>query len=290
MRNIAIRSIGALCIILLACAFSCGPSSYHTAADAAAKIATGLAAVETVNEDLATQKLIGASATIAVANYVNAATLCNDAFVSQLKALGAVNAATGPQIYSWWTAARNCIQPPLDTMVLVDDAQARARLDAALAAVNAAAQIIDLLLQPYAPAAAPSQSRATGLAQPTGVNYGSDRSDRARARRLESGARLDQRAEGPERNDGRATARLRGLERPGDARCDRGAHRERESASVIRAKCTKVVTPIPLGLNFACAPLPGCDRWLHQGGARRGKNHVAAGVVARKRVFVPRPA
>jgi len=251
MRNIAIRSIGALCIILLACAFSCGPSSYHTAADAAAKIATGLAAVETVNEDLATQKLIGASATIAVANYVNAATLCNDAFVSQLKALGAVNAATGPQIYSWWTAARNCIQSPLDTMVLVDDAQARARLYAALAAVNAAAQIIDLLLQPYAPAAAPSQSRATGLAQPTGVNYGSDRSDRACARRLEGGARLDQRAEGPERNDGRATARLRGLERPGDARCDRGAHRERESASVIRAKCTKVVTPIPLGLNFA---------------------------------------
>jgi hypothetical protein len=160
MRNIAIRSIGALCIILLGCAFSCSPSSYHTAAGATAKIATGLAAVETVNQDLATQKLIGASATIAVANYVNAATLCNDAFVSQLKAVGALNAAAGPQIYSWWTAARNCIQSPLDTMVLVDDPQARARLDAALAAVHAAAQIIDLLLRPYAPAAAPSQARA----------------------------------------------------------------------------------------------------------------------------------
>ena len=241
MRNIAIRSIGALCIILLACAFSCSPSSYHTAADATAKIAAGLAAVETVNEDLAAKKLISASATIAVANYVNAATLCNDAFVSQLKALGAVEAATGPQIYSWWTAARKCIQPPLDTMVLVDDPQARARLDAALAAVNAAAQIIDLLLQPYAPAAAPFQSRATWLAQPTGVNYGSDRSDRACARRLEGGARLDRRTEGPERNDGRATARLRGRERPGDARRHRGAHRERESASVIRTEYTKVV-------------------------------------------------
>jgi hypothetical protein len=166
--------------------------------------------VETVNQDLATQKLISASATIAVANYVNAASLCNDAFVTRLKALGAVDAATGPRIYSWWTAARNCIQAPLDTMVLVDDPQARVRLDAALAAVNAAAQIIDLLLQPYVPAAAPSQSRATGLAQPTGVNYGSDRSDRARARRLEGGARLDRRVEGPERNDGRAIARLRG--------------------------------------------------------------------------------
>ena len=162
MKNIVIRFIGALCIILPACAFSCSPSSYHTAADATAKVATGLAAVETLNQDLAAQKLIGASATIAVANYVNAATLCNDAFVSQLKALGAVNAATGPQIYSWWTTARNCIQPPLDSMALVDDPQARARLDAALDAVNAAAQIIDLLLQPYAPAAAPSQSRATG--------------------------------------------------------------------------------------------------------------------------------
>jgi hypothetical protein len=251
MRYIAIRSIGAFCIILLACAFSCSPSSYHAAADATAKIATGLAAVETVNEDLATQKLISASATIAVANYVHAATLCNDAFVSQLKALGAVNAATGPQIDSWWTAARNCIQPPLDTMVLVDDPQARARLDAALAAVNAAAQIMDLLLQPYAPAAAPSQSRATWLAQPTGVNYGSDRSHRARARRLEGGPRLDRRTEGPERNDGRAIARLRGLERPGDARRDRGPHRERESASVIHVKCTQAVAPIPLELNFA---------------------------------------
>lgn len=241
MRNIAIRSIGALCIVLLGCAFSCSPSSYHSAADATAKIATGLAAVETVNEDLAAQKLISASATIAVANYVYAATLCNDVFVSQLKALGAVDAATGPQIYSWWTAARHCIQSPLDTLVLVDNPQARARLDAALAAVNAAAQIIDLLLQPYAPAAAPSQSRSRpgGIAQPTGVNYGSDHSDRARARRLEGGARLDRGTEGPERNDGRATARLRGRERPGDARRRRSAHRERESASVIRTKSTK---------------------------------------------------
>jgi hypothetical protein len=238
MTNVAIRPIGALCIILLGCAFSCSPSSYHTAADATAKIATGLAAVETVNEDLATQKLISASATIAVANYVNAATLCNDAFVSQLKALGAVNAATGPQIYSWWTAARNCIQPPLDTMVLVDNPQARARLDAALAAVNVAALSLDLLLQPYA---SPSQSRATPfvLAQPTGVNYGSDRSDRTRARRLEGGARFDRRAEGPERNDGRATARLRGRQRPGDAQRHRGAHRQRESAGVIRAQSTQ---------------------------------------------------
>ena len=84
MRNVAIRSIGALCIILLGSAFSCSPSSYHTAADATAKIASGLAAVETVNEDLAAQKLISASATIAVANYVSAATLCNDSFVARL--------------------------------------------------------------------------------------------------------------------------------------------------------------------------------------------------------------
>jgi hypothetical protein len=251
MRKIALRMTGALCIILLGCAFSCSPGSYHTAADATAKIATGLAVVETVNEDLAAQKRISASATIAVANYVNAATVCNDAFVSQLKALGAVNAATGPQIYSWWTAARHCIQPPLDAMVLVDDPQSRARLDTALAAVNAAAQIIDRLLQPYAPAAAPSQSRVTRPAQPTGVNYGSDRSDRARARRLESGARLDQRAEGPERNDGCATARLRGLQRPGDARRDRSPHCERERASMIRTERTKAAGPIPLRLNFA---------------------------------------
>ena len=235
MKNIAIRSIGALCIVLLGCAFSCNPSGYHAAVDASAKIASGLAAVETVNEDLAAQKLIGSSATIAVANYVNAATLCNDAFVAQLKTLGGVNANTGPQIYSWWTAARGCIQPPLDTAVLVDNPQARARLDAALTAVNAAAQIIDLLLQPYAPAAAPTQSRSHpgGIAQPRGVNHGSDRSHRARARRFEGGACLDRRVEGAERHDGRATARIRGRERPGDARCRRGAPREFAGEYVI---------------------------------------------------------
>ena len=284
MRSIAVRVTAAFIIVFLACAFSCSPNAYHTAADATAKIASGLAAVETVNEDLATRKLISASATIAVANYVNAATLCNDAFVSQLKALGAVNAATGPQIYPWLTAARNCIQSPLDTMVLVDNPQARARLDASLAAVNAAMQIIDLLLQPYAPAAAPSQTRATGLAQPTGVNYGSDRSDRARARRLEGGARLDQRAESPERNDGRATARLRGRERPSDARRDRGAHRERESASVIRTMSTKVVAynwDAEVSLNRIPAPvIPSFSgqvcRWYCPGEPPTG-NSIKAG-------------
>jgi len=232
MKNIAARIAAAFVITFLLGAFSCSPSAYHQAADATAKIASSLAAVQTVNEDLYAGKFIDSAATVAIANYVGAASQCNDRFVARVKSLKSIDNSNGALVSSWWASARGCLEPVLSVTSLTADPQTQAKISLAFTAVSAAVQLVDLLLQPYAPRAAPSQSRATWLAQPTGVNYGPDDRNSTRVGGTESCPRADCRIEGAERHDRRSIARLRIHQGPGDAGRGRGTHRGCKSKHV----------------------------------------------------------
>jgi hypothetical protein len=67
-------------------AFSCNSSDIHKASDAAAKIASGLKAIEKVNEDLYPSQLT-VEETVAISKGVAGATLVNDRFVGCVRGL-----------------------------------------------------------------------------------------------------------------------------------------------------------------------------------------------------------
>jgi hypothetical protein len=199
---------------------ACDQSEYHKAADAAAKIATGLGVIEQLNESLYKSQLLDQDEAIAVATATIEATRANDMFVGRMQGLKQIDASNKILIAGWFGDVAKAVGALNDEGVLhVKNKDARAKLSIALSTVQASVQIIQAVLA-VTPAEKHSASSAGTLTSARERNHerGTDRSRvAARADGLavlhEAGGRL----EGSGGNDGRTVAGIRRREERGSA-------------------------------------------------------------------------
>jgi hypothetical protein len=226
----------ALCLMLTV---ACSESDYHKAANASAKIASGLAAIEQINENSYHAGLLSKEESVAIAGYTIEATRANDVFVGRIKSLGSIDTSNRALVVGWFGDVAASIQLLNEQGVLhVKNPDTKAKLAIAVTAVQASVQIIQALLgmtaQP-SPRAGILQSAQRGTYGPD-VDFATrprQRICRHEAGRRDQGATADVRP---------AALGLRDPVRRADARCGGGVYRQRPGI--------KVFAPLSLFASF----------------------------------------
>jgi hypothetical protein len=140
---------------LIACSLpfvaGCNDSDIKKAAKAANDIAAALGGLETVSEQLYASKLISGDETIAVSNYIKSATLADDQFVAQVRALKKIDPNSKAQIVTLFASLAQSLDVLNQQGVLgVKNPDAKARLQVAFQTAQAAVDVISQMLQ-YTP-------------------------------------------------------------------------------------------------------------------------------------------